>query len=71
LTGDGELRSLAQASQVQFSGVLWILDQCFDGKVIEAVSLVQGLEKIAAHPRCRLPRMEIDLRLERYRAAGV
>ena len=67
LTGDGELRALAEAYQVQFSGVLWLLDQCFEGKVVEAVLLVQGLELIATHPRCRLPRAEIDIRLVRYR----
>jgi len=67
LTGDGELRALAQASQVSFFGVLWVLDQCFEGQVMEAAVLATGLEAIAAHPRCRLPRAEIQVRLERYR----
>jgi hypothetical protein len=67
LTGDGELRALAEAEQVDFFGVLWILDQLFDGGVMEAGIIVSGLEAIAAHPRCRLPRAEIQLRLERYR----
>jgi len=67
LTGDGELRSIAQAERVLFFGVLWLLDQLFDGHVIEAEIIVTGLETIAGHPRCRLPRAEIKARLERYR----
>jgi len=66
LTGDGELRTLAQAQQVPFFGVLWVFDQLFDQQTIEVVMIVAGLEAIAAHPRCRLPRAEIEARLARY-----
>lgn len=64
LSGDGELRALAHAHQVSCFGVLWLCDQLFDGKVIETAVLIAGLEAIAAHPRCRLPRAEITVRLE-------
>jgi hypothetical protein len=67
LTGDGELRTLAHAQGVPFFGVLWVLDQLFDGHVIEAEVIARGLEAIAAHPRCRLPRAEIQFRIEKYR----
>jgi hypothetical protein len=67
LSGDSELRALAQAQQVTCFGVLWLLDQLFDGAVIEATVIATGLESIAAHPRCRLPKAEIQVRLERYR----
>lgn len=67
LSGDGELRTLALAQRVECFGVLWVCDQLFDGKVIEAATLVVGLEAIAAHPRCRLPRAEITARVDRYR----
>jgi hypothetical protein len=67
LTGDGELRAIAAAEQVPFFGVLWILDQFFDGHVIEAEIIATGLDSIVAHPRCRLPRAEVQARLERYR----
>ena len=67
LTGDGELRALAQAKRVPFFGVLWVLDQLFDGQVVEAGVIIAGLGAIAAHPRCRLPQAEIQVRLERYR----
>jgi hypothetical protein len=58
LSGDGELRALAQAQGVPFFGVLWVLDQLFDRQVMEGVGVIAGLEAIAAHPRCRLPRGE-------------
>jgi hypothetical protein len=67
LASDGELRALAQAQQVPCFGVLWLLDQLFDGQVIKTAPIIAGLEAIAAHPRCRLPRAEIQIRLERYR----
>jgi hypothetical protein len=67
LTGDGELRALAQGSHVAFFGVLRVLDQFFDGEVIEVTATIAGLETIAAHPRCRLPKAEIQARLERFR----
>src|SRR5262245_26984023 len=43
LTGDGELRTLAAAEGVPFFGVLWVTDQLFDGKVLEASAIVTGL----------------------------
>jgi hypothetical protein len=66
LTGDGQLRALAEAAQVPFCGVLWVLDRFYDSGVVEATIIVVGLQTIAAHPRCRLPRAEIDVRLECY-----
>jgi len=68
LTGDGELRALAKAGKVPFFGVLWVLDQLFEGAVMEAAAIASGLEAIAAHPRCRLPSAEIQARLERFRS---
>jgi hypothetical protein len=68
LSGDGELRALALARQVHCVGVLWLCDQLFDSRIIEASALVVSLEAIAAHPRCRLPRAELTARLTRYRA---
>ena len=67
LTGDGELRALAQAQGLPFFGVLWVCDQLFETGVIETVLLADGLEAIGAHPRCRLPKAEIRIRIDRYR----
>lgn len=67
LTGDGELRALARERQMPFHGVLWVLDQLFEGQVIGSAVLAAGLEIIASHPRCRLPRGDVQARLGRYR----
>src|SRR5215208_1900721 len=67
LCGDGELRTLALARQVDCFGVLWLCDQLFDGRTIETSLLVASLEAIVTHPRCRLPRAEIAARMTRYR----
>lgn len=66
LTGDGELRTLAHSNRMACFGVLWVCDQLFDGKVAKGEALARALETIVAHPRCRLPRAEIAVRLGRY-----
>jgi hypothetical protein len=63
LTGDGPLRALAAAEQVECHGVLWLIDLMHTERVVEAAILRAGLEQLAQHPRCRLPRAEIDVRL--------
>lgn len=70
LTGDGDLRALAQEQQVNFFGVLWVLDQLFEGQVVAGEALAAALEAILGHPRCRLPRAEAHARLARYRKSG-
>ena len=67
LTGDGELRALAETNTIPFFGVLWVLDRLFEAEVVAGNALATGLEMIAGHPRCRLPRAEIQARIERYR----
>jgi predicted nucleic acid-binding protein len=69
LTGDAQLRGLAAVEKVQCHGLLWLLDRMEEEGAIDAQSLLDGLEAITGHRRCRLPRREVALRLERYRAA--
>lgn len=66
LAGDGELGALAQAEQMPCFGVLWVLDQLFVGRAVEGPKILSGLEALAAHPRCGLPRTGIQERIERY-----
>jgi hypothetical protein len=66
LTGDGPLRELAKAEGVDCHGVLWLLDEFETQGAATFVQLHGGLERISAHPRCRLPRREIAIRLSRY-----
>ena len=66
LSGDRGLRELAEEEEVRCHGVLWLLDRMFEYRVIDPAELCAGLGKIAAHPRCRLPKSELRKRLLTY-----
>ncbi len=66
LSGDRAQRELAEEEKVACYGVLWLLDRMFEHRVIGRNDLYAGLDKIAAHPRCRLPRSAIRKRLLIY-----
>jgi len=66
LTGDRDLRELAESESVECHGVLWLLDRMEEAGVPNIRRLLDGLRAISCHPRCRLPRREITIRLERY-----
>ena len=66
LTGDRNLRSLAVAEAVDMHGVLWLFDQLADGNHAPLNRLHTGLSTLFAHPRCRLPENEVQLRLTRF-----
>jgi predicted nucleic acid-binding protein len=67
LTGDGNLRELATGENVDCHGVLWLLDRMEEAGVPGLQALHDGLTALAGHQRCRLPRREVTIRLERYR----
>ncbi len=67
LTGDAVLRRVAERNGVDCHGLLWLLDELESAGVAPRV-LRDGLRAIAEHPRCRLPRTEIRMRLRRYAA---
>ncbi|WP_246648891.1 hypothetical protein [Bradyrhizobium canariense] len=66
LTGDGILRELALAEQIEIHGVLWLIDQFADGNHVTFSRLHEGLNTLLAHPRCRLPVQEVRRRLAHY-----
>lgn len=66
LAGDGAMRKLAAEQQVDCHGVLWLLDQMEQAAVATIQQLNSGLRQLAGHPRCRLPRPEVNIRLMRY-----
>ena len=68
LTGDGQLRELAIAEDVDCHGLLWLLDRIEEESEMHLRRLYDGLHAIGGHPRCRLPRGEITIRLDRYRS---
>ena len=67
LTNDRPLRMYAEANGVPCHGVLWLLDRLHDTGTTSPDTLHEGLSRIAAHPRCRLPHNEIAIRLRRWR----
>lgn len=69
LAGDASLRGQAEIEDVECHGVLWILDALEEHGIMSAPDLLRALSAIALHPRCRLPKAEIQRRLERYRRA--
>ena len=67
LTGDGGLRDLTDSQSIDCHGVLWVLDELLREAIITPKLLHEGLETIARHPRCRLPKREMQTRLEMYK----
>ncbi|MYA66665.1 MAG: hypothetical protein F4Y22_05275 [Gammaproteobacteria bacterium] len=66
LSGDRSLRALADEKMVECHGVLWLLDQLHEHRILDAKAMTGGLQRIAEHPRCRLPQKEIQDRLRKY-----
>ena len=66
VTGDKALRGEAQGEKIACHGLLWLLDQMEATGAIAPVSLAEGLQKIVAHPRCRLPKHDVNERLARW-----
>src|SRR5580658_931147 len=55
LSGDGALRALAEVEGVTCHGVLWLIDQIEAESAAPTLQLRDGLQRLAGHPRCRLP----------------
>ena len=70
LTGDARLRRLAGAESVECHGVLWLLDLMLDEQTGTPEQLHAGLVSIRDHPRCRLPKAEINKRLQIFKHAS-
>ena len=65
LTGDRRLRDLASKKGVACHGLLWLLDEMWHlGIGVERLRM--GLQRIQAHPQCRLPTREVNKRLAQY-----
>ncbi len=66
LAGDACLRDQAVIEGVDCHGVLWVLDELLEHGVAAGEELGRALRQIAEHPRCRLPRAEVQKRLSKY-----
>lgn len=63
LAGDRLLREAAAEHAVECHGVLWIIDELDRVAEVARTALAAGLQKLAAHPRCRLPKAELRARI--------
>ena len=68
LTGDRRLRELAFEKHVTCHSLLWLLDEMHLGGIANDL-LHAALQTISAHPRCKLPRREVEQQLVRYAEA--
>ena len=66
LTGDAELRQVAEHELVACHGVLWLLDRMLEEEVVPRQALRAGLHTMSSHPRSRLPRGEVQRRLRAW-----
>ena len=66
LSGDKKLVELAKEEEVAVHGALWLFDRMHEEGVADGNKLGTSLRVIAAHPRCRLPKAEIEKRLQIY-----
>ncbi len=66
LAGDGKLRDMAKKEGVPYHGLFWVWDRLNEQSVASMKQLYQGLKKIADHPRCRLPKNELEARLKLF-----
>lgn len=62
VTGDKTLRAEAAARRITVVGLLWLLDHMAEVGVSKE-QLREGLSRICAHVRCRLPAAEVKERL--------
>lgn len=62
LTGDQNLRKLADSESVPCRGVLWVLDQMLAEGVADASVMYHGLTAIASRQQCRLPKADVRAR---------
>ena len=66
LTGDRELRELAENTGIICHGVLWVLDQLLILGISTPMTLHQSLTKLKNDRSTRLPSIELDLMLNRF-----
>ena len=69
LTGDGPLRKASRQEGVQVIGTLGIIDRLLEQNLIDVKEYVDCLQRLREENggAVRLPRAEIELRLERYK----
>ena len=65
LTGDKRMRALADEEHVEVHGVLWVIDQLAEHRIVRKSTLTKVLRGMLDDPRTHVPAAEIRRRLER------
>jgi predicted nucleic acid-binding protein len=64
LTGDGNLRKVAQQHKVETHGIIWLCEQMRQHRTAVGKVLQVALEGLHDDPRCRIPRRELNRLIE-------
>ncbi|RJP22015.1 MAG: hypothetical protein C4529_06395 [Deltaproteobacteria bacterium] len=67
LTGDSEMRKLAEGIGVEVHGMLWVFDRLKETRLENSSHLVRILEGMLSDRRTRLPATEIRKRIESWK----
>lgn len=70
LTGDSEMRKLAEQEELEVHGVIWILDQLIETGLDNPAVLAKVLENALKDRRSRLPAAEMRRRIDTWRRSG-
>ncbi len=68
MTGDGLLRKISTNKGVEVHGVLWFADLIEEHQCVENDVLRDGLLILQQHPATRLPKKELQNRIDRLTA---
>lgn len=66
LTGDSQLRTLAETSNIEVHGILWVFDEINKNRLMTRQALHQALSRLASDPAVRLPRRELAVYFKRF-----
>lgn len=66
LTGDRDLRTLADDHAIEVHGLLWVVDEIYRNRLRGAAALVEALQVLQRDPAVRLPHRELMAYLKRY-----
>lgn len=64
LTGDGELRKLAQSNGLEVHGTIWLFQQFFRSEISTPTKLCSALQKLRNDKTVRLPDHEMSVLIE-------
>jgi len=68
LTGDAELRSIAQQHSIEVHGVLWLIDEIHSASTASVQSLLEALQLFEEDPTVHLPIRDLKAFIKRYKS---